>query len=181
MKQNPTPALKEALKYMNVAEIGATNSSPMIDSWVKELSNSPIVPAWLRNQPWCGTFVAHCFKAAGLTKAASEKVTGANNFPYHWYRASAYRVEAKRLKKPAYGCIAVKARNGGNHVFFVMGITPKGKIVGYGGNQSNKVCYALFEPTELEYFWYGQTNTPLAVRFDLPMITNVTASKLTEQ
>ena len=180
MSQTLTPALAEAIKHIGVAEVGSTNSSPVIDGWTKALVNSPIVPAWLRNQPWCGTFVASCLKKSGMTKSPSEAITQGNQYPHHWYRAAAYKSEPKRLKKPAYGCVAVKARSGGNHVFFVVGITPQGKLVGLGGNQSNKVCYALFEQKDLEFFWYGKTNTPLTERYNLPIIKNVTASNLAE-
>ena len=183
MSKATTPNLAwmdTAIGFLGAAEIGSTNSSPLIDSWVCELAGTKTVPGYLKNQPWCGTFVAKCLKSAGLTKAKVSNGSGENEYPLHWYRAADYRSLKKQLAEPAWGCVAVKKRTGGNHVFFVVGKNKAGKIVGIGGNQSNKVCYALFEPKELEYFWYGKTNSPGQQRFELPIITNVTATKVSE-
>lgn len=157
--------IKEAKKFLGHREIGATNKSPIIDGWAKELGAT-----WVIGQPWCGTYIAHCLKNAGI------------KYPKHWYRALDYLNYGAKLKKPAYGCVAVKTRNGGGHVCFVVGRDKKtNKLVCLGGNQSNMVCYALYAESDFEGFmWYGKTSNPAANRYDLPLISGITATKVTE-
>ena len=171
------PWMKEAFKHNGLKEdTRKKHHNPTILAWLK------ILKAWWQEDEtaWCGVFVAYCLKMAGFTRAASEKSTTAGEYPFHWYRALAYRDAKRKLDKPTYGCVATKTRNGGGHVFFVVGVTPSGKIVGYGGNQSNSVCYATFDPADLEYYWYGKTLRPAEHRYNLPKITNVSATKVTE-
>ena len=120
--------INEARKHLGLKELNGSNKHPTIDGWAKNLGAS-----WVIGQPWCGTYVAHCLKTAGV------------KYPKNWYRALAYASEGGvKLKKPAYGCVAVKSRNGGGHVCFVVGRDQKtNKLVCLGGNQSNMVCFAL--------------------------------------
>ncbi|SPL71731.1 hypothetical protein KPC_2909 [Acinetobacter stercoris] len=155
----------EAYKHNGLKEnTSKTTHNPTILGWLKELK------AWWSEDetPWCGVFVAICLKRAGV------------EYPKLYMRALEYRDTAKKLSKPAYGCVAIKTRTGGGHVFFVVGKTTTGKIVGYGGNQNNSVCYATFEPSELEYYWYGKTNRPADIRYVLPVIKSVSATKVCE-
>ena len=112
--------IKEARKHVGLKELNGTNKHPTIDSWAKSLGAS-----WVIGQAWCGTFVAHCLKTAGI------------KYPKNWYRALAYSTEGGvKLSKPAYGCVAVKTRKGGGHVCFVVGRDKTtGKLVCLGGNQ----------------------------------------------
>lgn len=72
-----------------------------------------------------------------------------------WYRAKAWaNAGLTKLAKPAYGCIAVKSRQGGGHVFFVVGKNAKGQILGLGGNQGNTVSIVPFNPADIDgYYW----------------------------
>ncbi len=178
--------IAEARKHVGHKEIGSTNKSPLIDSWCKELGSS-----WVIGQPWCGTFVAHCLKSSGFNKGSVNsrspswnkiRNNQANVYPVNWYGAKDYEKEGGyKLSKPCYGCVAVKSRNGGGHVCFVVGKTPQGKLVCLGGNQSNMVCYALYNQSEFDgFYWYGKTPNPSEARYNLPIITNVTATKVTE-
>lgn len=158
--------INEARKYLGLKELNGSNKHPTIDGWAKNLGAS-----WVIGQPWCGTYVAHCLKSAGV------------KYPKNWYRALAYASEGGvKLKKPAYGCVAVKSRNGGGHVCFVVGRDKKtNKLVCLGGNQSNMVCFALYAESDFDAFmWYGKTNTPAQNRYDLPVLSGVTATKVTE-
>ena len=158
--------INEARKHPGLKELNGSNKHPTIDGWAKNLGAS-----WVIGQPWCGTFIAHCLKTAGV------------KYPKNWYRALAYASEAGvKLKKPAYGCVAVKTRNGGGHVCFVVGRDKKtNKLVCLGGNQSNMVCFALYAESDFDAFmWYGKTNTPAQNRYDLPILSGVTATKVTE-
>lgn len=158
--------INEARKHLGLKELNDSNKHPTIDAWAKELNGS-----WVIGQPWCGTYVAHCLKSAGV------------KYPKNWYRALAYASEGGvKLKKPAYGCVAVKTRNGGGHVCFVVGRDKKtNKLVCLGGNQSNMVCFALYAESDFDAFmWYGKTNTPAQNRYDLPILSGVTATKVTD-
>lgn len=158
--------INEARKHLGLKELNGLNKHPTIDGWAKNLGAS-----WVIGQPWCGTYIAHCLKTAGV------------KYPKNWYRALAYSSEGGvKLKKPAYGCVAVKSRNGGGHVCFVVGRDQKtNKLVCLGGNQSNMVCFALYAESDFDAFmWYGKTNTPAQNRYDLPILSGVTATKVTE-
>lgn len=137
--QNNEPAwLIEARKHEGVAEIPGPKTSGVIAGWLKKLN------AWWSDDetPWCGVFVAYCIQAAGLP------------LPKYWMRAKAWAEWGSRLSAPVPGCIAVLERQGGGHVFFVIGRTPEGNLVGIGGNQGNKVSIATFERHRvIAYVW----------------------------
>lgn len=117
---------------------------------------------------WCGVFTAYCLKVNGVS------------IPKHWYRALDYKNYGHKLSKPAYGCIAIKTRNGGGHVTFVVGKTKDGKLVCLGGNQNNMVNYAVYSASVFDEFrWYGRGTRPLEGRYNLPVL-NVSATKVTE-
>ena len=139
----------------------------------------------------CGTFVAHCLQTAGLKRGTVNSRLGwdgkskspAGYYPFNWYGALDYSREGgTKLTKPAYGCVAVKTRKGGGHVTFIVGRDKaSGKLVGLGGNQSDKVCYALYDQSEFSgFYWYGTQATPAAIRYDLPILTGVKATKVSE-
>jgi len=117
---------------------------------------------------WCGVFTAYCLKKNGIV------------IPKHWYRALDYKNYGHKLTKPAYGCIAIKTRNGGGHVTFVVGKTKDGKLVCLGGNQNNMVNYAVYSASVFDEFrWCGRGTRPLEGRYNLPIL-NVSATKVTE-
>ena len=100
----------------------------------------------------------------------------------HLYHALDYANYRSKLTIAAYGCVAIKTRSGGGHVFFVAGWESKsGKLVWIGGNQSNMVCYALYIESDFQEFrWYGKTNRPAESRYKLPVLNGVTSTKVTE-
>lgn len=157
----------EAKKHLGLKEnTSKTDHNPTILKWLKSLG------AWWQEDetPWCGTFVAWCLKTAGIT------------YPKHWYRALDYVNYGSKLAKPAYGCVAIKTRSGGGHVCFVAGRDSKtGKLVCIGGNQSNMVCYALYNESDFQEFrWYGKTNKPAESRYKLPVLSGITSTKVNE-
>lgn len=157
--------IREAKRYVGLKETSGSNKHPTIDRWTNELNGK-----WVYGGAWCGVYIAHCLKAAGV------------RYPRHWYRALDYLNYGSKLKKPAYGCVAVKTRNGGGHVCFVVGRDKKtNKLVCLGGNQSDMVCYALYNESDFEEFvWYGRTLAPVDGRYDLPVLTGVTSTKVSE-
>lgn len=178
--------IAEARKHVGHREIGSTNKSPLIDSWCRELDG-----AWVIGNAWCGTFVAHCLKTSGFTKGSVNSRLASWNkkrndqckvYPFNWYGAKDYINEGGyKLSKPAYGCVAVKSRTGGGHVCFVVGKNAKGQLVCLGGNQGNAVSYALYNTSDFDgFFWYGETSNPAEFRYNLPILSNITSTKVTE-
>jgi uncharacterized protein (TIGR02594 family) len=90
--------------------------------------------------PWCALAVNWCLAATGLKGNDSL-----------W--ALDFRKYGLALAGPAVGAIATKTREGGGHVFLVVGRTAKGSLVGRGGNQADMVCDQLFEPAECRFNW----------------------------
>lgn len=156
----------EAKKYIGLREIVGKQHNKTILGWIKSLGG------WFTDDetPWCGTFVAHCLKVAGVA------------YPKHWYRALDYVNYGTNLVKPAYGCVAIKTRKGGGHVCFVVGRDQKtGKLVCIGGNQGNAVSYALYSDADFQEFrWYGKTSKPADFRYRLPVLSGVSATKVSE-
>ena len=145
-----------ARKYIGLTEIKASNRHPTIDAWAKTLSGK-----WLLGQPWCGTFCAQVFKEAGLER----------KIPKEFFRAKAWENAGTKLDKPAYGCVVTFTRDGGGHVGFVVGKTKTGMLKVLGGNQSNAVNIADFDPKRVtSYRWISSGTVPHDYRYDLPVL-----------
>lgn len=105
-------------------EVPGTKHNPWILSFWKQTP-------WLKtddaDSPWCGGFVKWCLEQAGLP------------YPKEYPRAASYATWGTAC--PAQlGAIGVKARAGGNHVFFIVGITPDRRYYkALGGNQRDMV------------------------------------------
>ena len=157
--QKPLSWLTLANKFAGLRETRGPVTTPEIRDMLKDL-NLP----WKDDEtPWCGVFVGAMLKRAGRAIPATPA----------W--AKSFSKLGTKLTKPAYGSIAVKGRKGGGgHVFFVIGVTANGRIVGYGGNQSDSVCVMTFDPKDiLSYTWPpaadGTLLTPTADRYNLPV------------
>lgn len=117
----------KAKEYLGLKEIPGKRHNSTILSWLERLG------AWWRDDetPWCGVFVAHCMREAGLS------------VPQHWMRAKAWADYGANLRAShvAPGAILVFARQGGGHVGFYVGEDATYYYV-LGGNQSNSVNVA---------------------------------------
>lgn len=117
----------KAKEYLGLKEIPGKRHNSTILSWLERLG------AWWRDDetPWCGVFVAHCMREAGLP------------VPQHWMRAKAWADYGANLRAShvAPGAILVFARQGGGHVGFYVGEDATYYYV-LGGNQSNSVNVA---------------------------------------
>ena len=153
------PELKHiaiARSYLGLTEIKASNRHPTIDAWAKTLSGK-----WLIGQPWCGTFCAQVFKEAGL----------GHKIPKEFFRAKAWENAGTKLDKPAYGCVVTFTRDGGGHVGIVVGKTKAGMLKVLGGNQSDAVNIADFDPKRVTaYRWISSGSAPHEHRYDLPVL-----------
>lgn len=150
--------IAEARQHIGLTETVGAKHNTTIVAWVKDLGGW-----WAEDEtPWCGVFIAHCLKSAGI------------KYPQHWYRALAYADEtlATKLSNPAYGCVAVKKRKGGGHVCFIVGRDEKtGKLLCLGGNQGNAVNIRLYNESDFDgFYWYGRTPNPAPHRYDLNLI-----------
>lgn len=131
MTMSDVPWIAEAKRHIGVAEIPGAQTSGAIAGWLHALR------AWWNDDetPWCGVFVAYVFRILGIA------------IPKHWMRARAWLDWGEPLPAPQYGCVVIFERpGGGGHVGFVVGLTPKGRVMVLGGNQGNRVSIAPFNP-----------------------------------
>lgn len=116
-----------AKSYIGVKEIPGRQHNSTIRSWLERLG------AWWRDDetPWCGVFVAHCLREAGLPVAKN------------WMRALAWIEYGSNLRTThvAPGAILIFNRKGGGHVGFYVGENQTHYFV-LGGNQGNSVNIA---------------------------------------
>lgn len=109
--------------------------------------------------PWCKMFTEYCLLSTGFKGVDSLWALDNRNV-------------GTVLKGPAVGAIATKTRDGGGHTFFVKGRTAAGVLVGVGGNQSDAVCNANFDPASLKYNWPAGYPLPGSVAFSsLPIVS----------
>jgi uncharacterized protein (TIGR02594 family) len=157
--------IAEAKKHIGQKEIKGSKHNPLFLSWLQKLK-----AWWFEDESaWCGLYIAICLYEAHI------------DYPKHWYRALDYLNYGTKLTKPAYGCVAVKSRKGGGHVCFVVGKTKEGKLVCLGGNQNDMVCYALYNESDFEAFmWYGRTPIPAKERYNLPTLSDIKATSVSE-
>jgi uncharacterized protein (TIGR02594 family) len=81
--------------------------------------------------PWCALTANYCLVASGLP--GNDSLWALDFMRY-----------GVRLQGTAVGAIATKKRDGGGHVFLVVGRTRDGRLVGRGGNQRDMVCDEVF-------------------------------------
>lgn len=152
--ENTDPAwLVEARKLIGIAEIKGPKTSDFISRWLDTLG------AWWSDDetPWCGVFVAHCMRVAGLP------------LPKYWMRAKAWAEWGTKLTAPVHGCIVVFERQGGGHVGFVVGQTLAGNLMVLGGNQGDRVKVSEFSRDRVVgYYW--PTSAPLPIHQALLVI-----------
>lgn len=118
--------------YVGVKEIPGAKHNSTIQKWLAKLG------AWWRDDetPWCGVFVAHCLREAGLP------------LPENWMRAKVWADYGSNLRSThvAPGAILVFARQGGGHVGFYAGEDSSYFYV-LGGNQGNAVSISKIAKT----------------------------------
>lgn len=92
---------------------------------------------------WCASLVCYCLEVNGLKSTDSKA-------------ARSYEKYGIETKEPREGDIVVFWRgskaSGKGHVGFFKGFDKNGDIVVLGGNQGNKVCYAVYPKSQLLCF-----------------------------
>lgn len=105
--------------------------------------------------PWCAIFVNAALEASG--------VKGSRSGMARSYERSADFV---KLKGPALGAVVTKWRtspkSGLGHVGFYAGHDTRGRVVLVGGNQSDAVSKASFDPGQITGYWWPK-GQPLPV------------------
>ncbi len=148
-----------AKEYLGVKEIPGKQHNPAITKWLIGLK------AWWADDetPWCGTFVANCLRLCGC------------DLPKNWYRALAWADWGTKLQNPVYGCIAIKKREGGGHVFFVVGRSADWQyIYGLGGNQSDEVNIRRFAASEIFAYRYPESKPIPTMK--MPILSGISQS-----
>ncbi|SKB32329.1 TIGR02594 family protein [Sphingopyxis flava] len=141
--------------------VGPKHNTWIVESWHR------LGATWFNDDetPWCGLFVAWSLNAAGLT------------YPKEFPRAASFAAYGTAC--PAQlGAIGVKKRAGGNHVFFIVGITEDRRYYkALGGNQSNMVNIvdiAVGEVTDIR--WPAGVPLPARSAIYLPVLPRGTVS-----
>lgn len=119
-------------------EVPGKQTAPAITRWLIGLN------AWWRDDetPWCGVFVAHCMREAGIAR------------PKSWFRALGWLEWGVTLKDPVPGCVVIYQRTGGGHVGFLLGENAHGSYMTLGGNQGNSVSIVPIDPLRaVGYRW----------------------------
>lgn len=139
------PWLSQARRYMGLREVkGPQHATEILQFW------RDIKRGGIKNDetPWCAAFVGACLERTGFVSTRFES-------------ASSYRTWGVKLEHPEVGAVAVIARPGGAHVFFVVGRDAGGNIVGLGGNQSDAVGFATFDRSAIQaYRWPAEHPLP---------------------
>lgn len=137
----PPPVwMVEAARYLGVREVSGPRSNPTILAWARNLGARALGISYTDDDvPWCGLFVAQCI-AATLPKEPLPSIV---------VRASSWdRFGAPSLL--GLGAVLRFQRPGGGHVGFYAGETRDGRLLRVlGGNQSNRVSYAMLERSRL--------------------------------
>lgn len=152
-----------ARKYIGLKEIKGVKHHPTILALTVKAFAATGKKSWINDDetPWCGSFLGGVFAEAGLGK----------KIPKEFYRAREWESAGTKLTRPAYGCVVTFTRDGGGHVGLVVGKTKTGMLKVLGGNQSDAVNIADFDPKRVtSYRWVSAGVVPHDHRYDLPVL-----------
>lgn len=123
-KPSTPPWLAIARSYIGLHEGTALHANPKVMKFFVEAGHAEVKNDHLT--PWCAAFVGAVLKESGLPNTGTL-----------W--ALDYARYGTKLDHPVIGAIGTKTRNGGGHVFFVVGFD-KSSVWALGGNQNDQVC-----------------------------------------
>ena len=125
LNQEASPKiLVEAVKLIGTKEIVGKEHNPVILGWARDLDLGKVYTA--DEIPWCGLFIAHCAKTAGV------EVVDKPLWALSWANYG------DRVTEPMLGDILTFKRDGGGHVGIYVG-EDKDCYHVLGGNQGNAV------------------------------------------
>ena len=135
-----TPPWLAAARALNgTREAAGAANNPTILGWAKRLGTKVLGMTYNADSvPWCGLFVAHCMREAGIEPAPIA------------VRAKAWANWGSRLRtdRLAPGAVLVFERSGGGHVGFYVGEDRTAYHV-LGGNQGDRVSIMRIETGRL--------------------------------
>lgn len=152
-----------ARKYIGTQEIKGVKHNPKILALTVKAFAATGKKSWIHDDetPWCGNFLGGVFAECGL----------GHKIPKEFYRAKEWESAGTKLTKPAYGCVVTFTRDGGGHVGIVVGVTKSGMLKVLGGNQSDGVNIADFDPKRVTaYRWVSAGTVPTEARYNLPVL-----------
>lgn len=155
----PAPAVKPSLVNKEPPWITIARKYVGIREGVGDRDNPAVVAMYARagfpgvkhdSVPWCAAYVGACLREAGY------KSTGTL-----WALDYADPAKfGKLLPSLAVGAIGTKTRNGGGHVFFIVGFNAT-HVFALGGNQGDRVCIVPILRTKLHrYAWPANAPPP---------------------
>lgn len=146
MSSNPT-WVQIALAEHGQAEIAGAQHNPRILQYHATTG----FRAPTDETPWCASFVGWCLEQADLRSTSSAA-------------ANSYSTWGIPLEKPVLGAVVTFTRQGGGHVGFYMG-QRDGKWLILGGNQSNRVSIAPYDPNRMTAIrWPADAALPVALQ-----------------
>ncbi len=160
------PWLAVATSLLGIYELPGDRDNPTILGWARELGGE-IAREYKHDEiPWCQMFVQYCLLKGGQPHLDS--LWALDNADY-----------GVRLSGPARGAIGTKTRNGGGHTFIIAGRSASGMLVIRGGNQSDMVCDAEIDPSQLHSSaWPNGYPLPTAIGFShLPIVKDAPRSQ----
>ena len=159
------PWLARATALLGLYEYSGSADNPLILEMARVCGGAIARDYKHDDIPWCALAVNYILIASGFPGDDSL-----------W--ALDFQKYGAKLPGPAVGAIATKKRYSGGklvggHVFFVVGRTKDGAIVGRGGNQSDMICDAEFDPEVITgYNW--PVGYPRPTAFGMPALPIVT-------
>lgn len=157
--------METAKSLIGTKEVPGPKSSSTIMAWAKALGNKALGMAYNEDgTPWCGLFVAHCIKSAGLPTAPIA------------VRASSWSTWGQKCA-PTVGAVVVFQRPGGGHVGFLVG-EDKTRYRVLGGNQSDAVNETWIEKARAVAVRWPAGQTPPLV--PLPYLSTKGATSSNE-
>lgn len=156
--------LKQARKYVGVAEVKGPHHNPQIIKFLDEADGKSGEGKTLQGinddeTPWCATFVSAVFEEVGIQSMRSA-----------WARS--YLKFGNELDGPAVGAVVVFERGPtSGHVGFVVGKNAAGNIIVLGGNQGDMVKLSPFNRGRvLSYRWPKGYDEPACGMSALPVV-----------
>lgn len=132
-----------AIQLLGVKEIQGKADNPIIMNMAETIGLKGIYNN--DEMSWCAIFINYLLKIIGKPMV-DYKGDIYNLMRAKWLLNWGEKVDFKDIK---LGDICIIDRVGGGHVFVFIAKTPKGNLVGIGGNQSNSVSFSEFDATRL--------------------------------
>jgi len=135
--------VEAAIQFLGIKEVAGKGSNPVIMNMANELGLQGIYTN--DDTSWCAIFINYLCKITGKP-IVDYKGDKYNLMRAKWLSNWGNKVAIKDMQ---LGDIGVLNRDGGGHVFLIIGKTPQGNVIGLGGNQSNSVTFSEFDINRL--------------------------------